>query len=191
SAHSKPARGAYALGRAVLDRLVSFLEEKAKRCDALAAEHAAVGYPHFSDFERSIILQILDRQWKDHLHSMDGLREGINLRGYAQRDPTIEDQREGFGLFEEMQGRIDEQASEALFKFVLPEPRPASAPQAPRPAAPPLGAGRPPPPRPPAPPPGAPPPPVAPRAAPPPPGAAPRRGGPPPPPRPGAPPARV
>jgi preprotein translocase subunit SecA len=58
---------------------------------------------------------------------MDGLREGINLRGYAQRDPKIEYQREGFALFEEMQGRVDQQASEALFKFVLPEPRPADA----------------------------------------------------------------
>jgi preprotein translocase subunit SecA len=133
SVDGRPAAERDALGRGVLDRLLSFLEEKRKRCDALAEENADVGYPHFGDFERSIILQILDRQWKDHLHSMDGLREGINLRGYAQRDPKIEYQREGFALFEEMQARIDQQVVETLFKFVLPDPRPAAAP--PRPAA--------------------------------------------------------
>ena len=66
---------------------------------------------------------------------MDGLREGINLRGYAQRDPKIEYQREGFGMFEEMQVRMDQQVAETLFKFVLPDPRPAAAPP-PRPVAP-------------------------------------------------------
>jgi len=136
----RPARDKDAVGRALLERLTGFLEEKRKRCDAMAEEHADVGYPRFADFERSIVLQILDRQWKDHLHSMDGLREGINLRGYAQRDPKIEYQREGFALFEDMQARIDQQTVEALFKFVLPEPHPAApprpAPAALRPAAP-------------------------------------------------------
>jgi preprotein translocase subunit SecA len=66
---------------------------------------------------------------------MDGLREGINLRGYAQRDPKIEYQREGFALFEEMQGRTDQQVAEALFKFVLPEPRAEGAAPRPAPAA--------------------------------------------------------
>ena len=130
-----PATDRDELGRAVLDRLLAFLEEKRKRCDATAEEHAEIGYPHFSDFERSIILQILDRQWKDHLHSMDGLREGINLRGYAQKDPKIEYQREGFEIFEEMQTRSDQQVAEALFKFVLPEPRREGAPPRPAPAA--------------------------------------------------------
>jgi preprotein translocase subunit SecA len=124
-----------ALGRALLERLVGVLEEKRKRCDATAEAHADVGYPAFGDFERTILLQILDRQWKDHLHSMDGLREGINLRGYAQKDPKIEYQREGFGMFEEMQARMDQQVAETLFKFVLPDPRPQSAPP-PRPVAP-------------------------------------------------------
>jgi preprotein translocase subunit SecA len=53
---------------------------------------------------------------------MDGLREGVSLRGYAQRDPKIEYQREGFGLFEEMNQRVDAHVSEILFKFELPDP---------------------------------------------------------------------
>ncbi len=115
------------LGRVVLDKLSAVLEDKRKTCDQLAEEHAEVGYPRFDVFERSILLQILDRLWKDHLHSMDALREGIGLRGYAQRDPKIEYQREGFALFEDMSARADAQVVETLFKFVLPDPVPEPA----------------------------------------------------------------
>jgi len=118
----KPARDRDGMGRAVFDRVLEALEEKRRRCDAIAEEYATSGYPRFADFERSILLQTLDRQWKDHLHAMDGLREGVSLRGYAQRDPKIEYQREGFGLFEEMNQRVDSQVSEILFKFELPDP---------------------------------------------------------------------
>ncbi len=55
---------------------------------------------------------------------MDGLREGVSLRGYAQRDPKLEYQREGYALFEEMNQRIDTQAADVIFKFALPEPLP-------------------------------------------------------------------
>jgi preprotein translocase subunit SecA len=125
--------GRDAFGRAVLDRLLAELEAKRKACDALAEQYAEVRYPSFSDCERSILLQILDGQWKDHLHSMDGLREGIGMRAYGQRDPKLEYQREGYALFEEMNARIDAQALELVFKFTLPAtpdaapPRPAQA----------------------------------------------------------------
>jgi preprotein translocase subunit SecA len=61
---------------------------------------------------------------------MDGLRDGIGMRAYGQRDPKLEYQREGFGLFEEMNARIDAQALELVFKFALPAP-PDRAPAAP------------------------------------------------------------
>ena len=134
-----PAKDRDAFGRAVLDRLTGVLEAKKKECDQLAEQYAAEGYPSFSDCERQILLQILDTQWKDHLHSMDGLREGIGMRAYGQRDPKLEYQREGFGLFEEMNARIDVQALELVFKFALPPPPD----QAPRQAAPLPGAGAP------------------------------------------------
>jgi preprotein translocase subunit SecA len=136
----RPARDREELGRVVLDRFLERLEEKRKACDALAEQHKEIGYPSFVDFERSILLNILDRQWKDHLHAMDGLREGVSLRGYAQRDPKIEYQREGFGLFEQMNERVDFEASEILFKFVLPDPLREPA-QAARPAPRPVAAG--------------------------------------------------
>ncbi len=119
-----------AFGRSVLDAVTAVLEDKAKRCDTMAEEHAGLRYPRFVDFERDILLRILDAQWKDHLHTMDGLRDGIGLRGYASRDPKLEYQREGYALFEDMNDRIDLQALDLVYKFVLPEPvmQPAASP---------------------------------------------------------------
>jgi preprotein translocase subunit SecA len=131
-------RDRHSVGRAVFDAVVAVLEAKRKQCDTLAEEFAGSGYPRFEGFERDILLRILDTQWKDHLHTMDGLREGIGLRGYASKDPKLEYQREGYALFEEMNARIDSQALEIVFKFALPQPRSAEMPSgaaAPRPAA--------------------------------------------------------
>jgi preprotein translocase subunit SecA len=57
--------------------------------------------------ERDVMLQIVDTQWKDHLYSLDHLKEGIGLRGYAQKDPLVEYKRESFELFQAMKERID------------------------------------------------------------------------------------
>ncbi|MCZ6463442.1 MAG: SEC-C metal-binding domain-containing protein [Proteobacteria bacterium] len=117
-----PANDRDAFGRAMLDRVTAVLEEKKKACDGLAEQYRGEGYPAFTDCERGILLQILDTQWKDHLHTMDGLREGISMRAYGQRDPKLEYQREGYALFQEMNDRIDTQALELVFKFALPPP---------------------------------------------------------------------
>jgi preprotein translocase subunit SecA len=140
----RPASDRETLGRAVFERLMAVLEEKRKRCDALAEQHRELGYPSFSDYEREILLRVADRQWKDHLHAMDGLREGVSLRGYAQKDPKLEYQREGFQLFEEMGQRVDHEVAELVFKFVLPDPsqlRPPPVEPKPRRAAPVAQAG--------------------------------------------------
>ncbi len=110
------------VGRAVFDGLLAVLEEKRKRCDGLAEQHRELGYPSFAEYEREILLRVADRQWKDHLHAMDGLREGVSLRGYAQKDPKLEYQREGFAIFEQMGQRVDHEVAELVFKFVLPDP---------------------------------------------------------------------
>jgi preprotein translocase subunit SecA len=130
----RPATDRDAFGREVHDRLLAFLEEKKKKCDALHEQHASIGYPRFEDLERDFLLQILDAQWKDHLHTMDGLREGIGLRGYASRDPKLEYQREGYALFEEMNARIDAQVLEVVFKVQLRDPAEEPAPPRPAPA---------------------------------------------------------
>ncbi|MGQ0732994.1 MAG: preprotein translocase subunit SecA [Acidobacteriota bacterium] len=59
--------------------------------------------------ERDLMLQIVDAQWKDHLYSLDHLKEGIGLRGYGQRDPLVEYKKESFQLFQDMRTRIEEE----------------------------------------------------------------------------------
>jgi preprotein translocase subunit SecA len=65
--------------------------------------------------ERRIILDVVDTQWKDHLLSLDHLKEGIGLRGYAQKDPIVEFKKEAFVLFEDMMGRIDNETIRYLY----------------------------------------------------------------------------
>jgi len=83
--------------------------------------------------ERDIMLQIVDAQWKDHLYSLDHLKEGIGLRGYGQRDPLVEYKRESFDLFTDMKTRVEEE----MVRYVM-WLRPVlndQAPAAPRPVA--------------------------------------------------------
>jgi len=67
------------------------------------------------EFERIIILQVIDSQWKDHLIGMDYLKEGIGLRGYGQRDPLIEYKKESYDMFQAMMDRIEEDTVRYLF----------------------------------------------------------------------------
>jgi preprotein translocase subunit SecA len=77
--------------------------------------------------ERYIFREVLDAKWKDHLYSLDNLKEGIGLRAYGQRDPVVEYKREAFGLFEAMTQSIKEEGVELLFRVqVVKEEKPAS-----------------------------------------------------------------
>jgi preprotein translocase subunit SecA len=67
------------------------------------------------EFERIIMLQVIDSQWKDHLLGMDYLKEGIGLRGYGQRDPLIEYKKESYDMFQAMMDRIEEDSIRYLF----------------------------------------------------------------------------
>jgi len=79
----------------------------------------ALGAEGMRNLERVVMLQVIDTQWKDHLLSMDHLKEGIGLRGYGQRDPLTEYKREAFDLFQEMVNRIKATVVEWLFKIEL------------------------------------------------------------------------
>jgi len=72
-------------------------------------KEALIGGELMRRIERDVMLQIVDAQWKDHLYSLDHLKEGIGLRGYGQRDPLVEYKRESFLLFQDMKARIDEE----------------------------------------------------------------------------------
>jgi preprotein translocase subunit SecA len=65
--------------------------------------------------ERMIMLNVIDNQWKDHLLSMDHLKEGINLRSYGQKDPLIEYKKESYILFQDMMDRIEDETIRYLF----------------------------------------------------------------------------
>jgi preprotein translocase subunit SecA len=69
--------------------------------------------------ERMVMLNVIDNQWKDHLLSMDHLKEGIGLRGYGQKDPLVEYKKESFQLFQDMMDRIEDETIKFLF-FMQP-----------------------------------------------------------------------
>jgi preprotein translocase subunit SecA len=69
------------------------------------------------ELERRVVLSVLDRKWREHLYEMDYLREGITLRGYGQRDPLVEYQREGYDMFNAMMEGIKEESVGSLFNL--------------------------------------------------------------------------
>jgi preprotein translocase subunit SecA len=93
-----------------------------------------VGREILQRVERDIMLQIVDQQWKDHLYSLDHLKEGIGLRGYGQRDPLVEYKKESFDLFQAMTDRVDEEIVRYLWwlRPVMNEEAPVPRRQAPR-----------------------------------------------------------
>jgi len=76
---------------------------------------------HFSTVVQFILLQTIDSLWKEHLENIDYLKEGINLRGYAQKDPLIEYKKEAFNLFEQVNQQIANECIEKLFKIQISE----------------------------------------------------------------------
>lgn len=76
-----------------------------------------LGEAAMRELERRVVLQVLDRRWRDHLYEMDYLKDGIGLRAMAQRDPLIEYQREGFQMFQSMMGQIKEESVGFLYNL--------------------------------------------------------------------------
>jgi preprotein translocase subunit SecA len=70
-------------------------------------------------YERYIMLNIIDSQWKDHLLSIDHLKQGIGLVGYGQKDPLVEYKKQSFDMFQDMLDRIDTNTSKALFNLEI------------------------------------------------------------------------
>jgi preprotein translocase subunit SecA len=94
-------------------------EEIRERLNAAADKHMAEKAAHYGPevirmVEKSLLLQILDQTWKDHLLTLDHLRQGINLRAYAQRDPLNEYKSEAFTLFEKMLDQLRENVTQVL-----------------------------------------------------------------------------
>jgi preprotein translocase subunit SecA len=84
-----------------------------------AAKEKLLSSPTMRYHERMVMLSVIDGLWKDHLLSMDHLKEGINLRGYAQRDPLVEYKRESFDMFEAMMLKFQEDTVRFLFRMQI------------------------------------------------------------------------
>jgi len=80
-----------------------------------AEKERMIGADNLRQAERIIMLNVVDNQWKDHLLSMDHLKEGIGLRGYGQKDPLIEYKKESFTMFQDMMDRIEDETIKFLY----------------------------------------------------------------------------
>jgi len=97
------------LKQEIEDHINELLERRFKEKEDL------IGPENMREAERVVMLNVIDSQWKDHLLSMDHLKEGIGLRGYGQKDPLIEYKKESFELFQDMMDRIEDETIRYLF----------------------------------------------------------------------------
>jgi preprotein translocase subunit SecA len=100
------------LGR---DEMVPRLVERARA--RFEERERLIGADRMLFHQRLLMLQIVDTQWKDHLYSLDHLKEGIGLRGYGQRDPLVEYKKESFQMFQGLMDRIDEEILRWTFLY--------------------------------------------------------------------------
>ena len=107
------------MGDAIFEKLKERYDAKEKLIGAQAMRY----------HERMIMLSVIDAQWKDHLLSMDHLKEGIGLRGYGQHDPLVEYKRESFDMFEEMMQRFQEETVRYLYLMQIMERPPEARPR--------------------------------------------------------------
>ena len=100
----------------VLERVVQAARE------AFEAKLAIVGEENFTQFERAVLLQTFDSNWRDHLSSLDYLRQGIHLRGYAQKQPKQEYKREAFELFRQLIDMVKNEVTKVLMTVQIQSP---------------------------------------------------------------------
>jgi preprotein translocase subunit SecA len=102
------------------EELIQRIYDEAIR--AYNEKESQIGESDCRELERHIMLQVVDNLWKDHLLSMDHLKEGIGLRGYAQQHPLIVYKKEGFEMFNTMIQRVREETLSILFKIQIQQP---------------------------------------------------------------------
>lgn len=90
---------------------------------------ALVGREAFSEFERNVLLQFLDQRWREHLSQLDMLRQGIYLRGYAQKQPKQEYKREAFELFAALLETVGADVTRVLMNVQIRQPEPQPEPE--------------------------------------------------------------
>ncbi|WP_028845060.1 preprotein translocase subunit SecA [Thermodesulfovibrio thiophilus] len=101
------------------DEIKEYIIEKLK--ETYEQKESKVGSQLMRDIEKMVFLHVIDTKWKEHLLGIDHLKEGIGLRGYAQRDPLVEYKKEAFALFEEISRNIVSDILTRLFKIQVKE----------------------------------------------------------------------
>ena len=91
------------------------------------AKETLVGHDAFAAFGRSVLLQVIDQLWRQHIAALDALRQGIYLRGYAQKQPKQEYKREAFTMFEQLLDSIREMTTTVLMRVEIKQPEEAQA----------------------------------------------------------------
>jgi preprotein translocase subunit SecA len=116
--------------------------EGTERADAIRSKVESILRAELIYFERTMLLDILDEQWRQHLYSIDQLKDSVGFRAFSQQDPRIEFKREGSRLFNEMMEQVRDRVTDFVFKLKLapaappppaPMPRPSLAPPTPAP----------------------------------------------------------
>jgi preprotein translocase subunit SecA len=102
------------LKKKILDRIFEKYEQREKE----------IGSERMREFERVVLLRVVDEKWMDHIDAMDQLRYGIGLRAYGQRDPVVEYKFEGYEMFEEMRKNIQEDAVKIILKARINKEQP-------------------------------------------------------------------
>jgi len=100
------------LAQSIHDQAMAYYKDK----------ESSIGTADFRNLERLVMLQTVDSLWKDHLLSMDHLKEGIGLRGYAQQNPLLVYKKEGFDLFQDMINRVKKDTIGILFRIQIAKP---------------------------------------------------------------------
>ena len=90
--------------------------------DVFEAKVQLVGQENFTQFERVVLLQTFDSNWRDHLSALDYLRQGIHLRGYAQKQPKQEYKREAFELFRQLLDMVKNEVTKILMTVQVQSP---------------------------------------------------------------------
>ena len=107
-------------GRVDIKTLVDVIHKKAM--DLYTSKEKSLGDKTIRDLERYFFIQSIDHHWKEHLLALDHLKEGIHLRGYAQKDPLVEYRKEGFELFKLLDKAIRQAALSKLYTVRLLSP---------------------------------------------------------------------
>jgi preprotein translocase subunit SecA len=95
--------------------------------DTYSSREKAIGEVTAREIEKYVYLTTLDEKWMDHLDNMESLRDGIGLRGYAQRDPLVEYQKESYGMFERLIGSVESEVVKKIYRLnpvAQPQPTP-------------------------------------------------------------------